>query len=166
MALKINGTALKKCNVNEVVCKKINVNGINVWNAEYVFFPNADTLNPSNWRKSSNGYGSSRLDVENKLIRFGARGGSDNSHFYCEILVDMTPYKTCYVNVTALSNPGAEMVTLMWRDPTSNGNKIGMSPLTTGISQWDVSNVNQTVRLDISGDYGNYLDISEIIFEE
>lgn len=166
MALKINGTALKKCNVNGTVCKHIDVNGVNVWNAEYVFFPNADTLNPSNWAKSSNGYGSSWLDVTNKIIRFGAKGGSDNSHFKCSIAIDMTPYKTCYVNVTALSNPGAKMVTLMWRDTSSGYSQISMSPLTTGVSQWDVSNVNTVVSLDISGDYGNYLDISEIIFEE
>lgn len=159
-----NGTASNE--IGEVYDYNGTTNSL-IYSSEYIFYPNASigTTNASNWEKASNNYGSSYLDTTTNTIKFQARSGSSNSHFYCNIYIDMTPFKTCYVNISHITNPGQEMVTLMWRDPSSGVNQIGMSPLATGISSYDVTNVNQQVRLDISGDYGNQLHITEIYFE-
>lgn len=40
MAFNYLEAAVKKCNVNDIKCKHINVNGVNVWNSEVKVIPN------------------------------------------------------------------------------------------------------------------------------
>ena len=96
MALKINGTALKKCNVNNVVCKHINVNSVNVWNAECRLFPVSDTEDTyTSWLG-----GGASTTSEYIAISLST---SETKYNYCNTPVDLTGYDKINFNIDEVS---------------------------------------------------------------
>lgn len=168
MAFNILETAVKKCDViknGEKVCKHIDVNGVNVWNAEYVFFPNADTSNINNWDYT----GSFGVTENGITCYFSSAGSGGNINKYP---VDFSKYKKLYITIASVNGDGNNNFNIRWRRTSNNAiaTAIEVDELAAServkTHELDISSINETCYLAINGDHGGGGTITRIWFEE
>ena len=168
MAFNILETAVKKCSViknGEKVCKHIDVNGVNVWNSEYVFFPNADTSNINNWDYT----GSFGVTENGITCYFSSNGSGGNIKKYP---VDFSKYKKLYITIASVNGDGNHNFNIRWRRTSNNviAARIEVEELAANervkTHELDISSINETCYLAINGDHGGGGTITRIWFEE
>ena len=167
MAFNFLETAVKKCNViknGEKVCKHIDVNGVNVWNAEYVFFPNEYTTVKSNWTSSGGSW-----DITSEYI-YTASKYTGSSLSLPEYTVDFSKYKDLYIEISKVNNDNN--YNIRWR--RKNGNSIAArievdelpENERVGVHHINIEDINDVCYLAIDGDNGGGGYITRIWFEE
>lgn len=164
MAFDFNNIAVKKCNVKTTVCKHINVNNVNVWNAEYVYFPSPKTCNQKNWTIASGG----QFQLTEDYIYVW--GNSDGTKKTCNVTVDFSKYKKMYITLEAVNNNSKFEID--WRVKDSNARKIHFKINELAESErvktheFDISNINDVCYMIIEISHGGGGTITKISFEE
>lgn len=167
MAVLINGTSLKKCNVNGGTCKKIIVNGENVWRAEYSLVPNTEgvlaTDTSDGGGKWSSNYDDPKWQSDGTLWVYFASGGQSTTVHKTPI--DVTSYSKITFIVSSVSGEGEFYMQLgtttsfSWDEPYDGGT-------TTGPYDIDLSNINGNRYLIFRGKSNPGVVFSQIYLEE
>lgn len=172
MAFNILETAVKKCDViknGEKVCKHIDVNGVNVWNAEYVFFPSAYVSNKANW--TDHGEGSGSVVINGELISLSGHSKGSSWSLY-NYFVDFSEYETLCIKITQLTSHPDNKFYIRWREKGSNALKVDYKvnelddSLKIGTHRIDISDINSQCYLNFSFQNGGGGTITRIWFEE
>lgn len=140
---------IKKCNViknGQKVCKKVNVNGINVWRDGDLIIPNPEQYPASAFVTSTNDTASVRtLTVDNSNL-FMAVSGNDDQWFQAKLTFPTNGRK--WLNMTYSTTTTKDKLYRTWCEiRTTAGKKIA-----TIIDDQNVmSNVdNATAKVDVS----------------
>ncbi|MBQ9845795.1 MAG: hypothetical protein IJO54_06910 [Oscillospiraceae bacterium] len=169
MALVINGIKASGCNVikngQTHPCKKINVNGVNVWNSEYLFFPSEYACVKDNWTSS----GSGNFEVsETSMYFYSSTDGS--SRTLPALPVDFSKYRTLHMEISAYNNNSKFII--RWRRTEDNGTAVSLAvddlaeEERVGVHSFDIADINDTCYFCINGDHGGGGTITKIWFEE
>lgn len=170
MAFNILETAVKKCDViknGEKACKHIDVNGVNVWNAEYVFFPSPYACDINNWAVSEN-VGTFTV-TDTYMYFYGHSKGSSRS--LPGLPVDFSKYKKLYMQVTSMNKSYLEFK-LRWREVGTNALKVNLkleeleASEQVKIHEFDISSITSTCYFTVNFTNGGGGTITRIWFEE
>ena len=168
MAVLINNTSLKKCNVNKAVCKKIAVNGTNIWSAEYSLVPNTEgalaTDTSDGAGKWSSNYDDPKWQSDGTLWVYFASGGQSTTVHKTPI--DVTKYSKITFVVSSVSGNGEFYMQLgsttnfSWDEPHTE------VATTAGTYTIDLLNVNGNRYLIFRGKSNPGVVFSQIYLEE
>ena len=107
MALTVNGTAMKKCNVQGSRCKQVNLNGTKIWTDEENWFPEKY----SQWKigGNQNGNGRSEYTINSSQIHLLSDLGYENGDYSNATkawaytpLIDFSQYKKLTITFSYL----------------------------------------------------------------
>ena len=164
MAFEINNIAVKKCNVKSDVCKHLKINGINVWNAEYVYFPSAEVCDINNWTIASGGQ--FQL-TEDYIYVWGNSAGTSKQ---CNVVVDFSKYKKMFITLETVNNDAKFHINWRVKGTGTRKHAFYVEELAENerikTHEFDVSNINDVCYMVIDVSHGGGGTITKISFEE